>query len=152
MKTTVNHLTALVAVIITQVWSVYPTKAQFKFVGVQPLTNCEVALRLSAPTGSGYRIDTTTDLLSWLPLVLVTRAIDTVQYTDSAAPYLRWRFYRAEQLGNTDVLLGDCLNTTNGDVVIRPLSHATFVMSWMERRSTTIPPVAFPTPDCLKQM
>lgn len=130
MKTTAYRLTALAAVIVAQVWFICPAKAQFKFTGVQPVTNWEVALRLSAPTGSVYRIDTTADLLSWMPLVLVTGAIDTVQYTDSAAPYLPWRFYRAEQLGDTNILLGDCLSTTNGDVVIRPLSHATFVMSW----------------------
>lgn len=125
-----GNLFALAAVIVTQAWSVCLVRAQFQFTGVQPLTNREVTLTLAAPTGSVYRIDAAAELGGWTPLVSVTGAVGSIQFTDSAAPFLPQRFYRAEQLGDTSILLGDYLSTTNGDVIIRPLSHATFVMSW----------------------
>jgi hypothetical protein len=59
-----------------------------------------------------------------------TNVTTSLQHTDSAAPWLLARFYRAAQLTGTNILSGDHLSTTNGDVVIRPLYHATFVMSW----------------------
>lgn len=130
MKAGAHNLSALIGVLVTQAWFICPVEAQFRFSGIELLTNREVALALAAPTGSVYRIAATTDLLAWTPLVVVTGAVGSIQYTDSFAPYLEWRFYTAEQLGNTNILLGDCLSTTNGDVIIQPRSHATFVMSW----------------------
>src|SRR5437762_572715 len=40
------------------------------------------------------------------------------------------RFYRAVPSADTNVLTGDILVTNGGDVVIHPINHATFVMSW----------------------
>ena len=100
------------------------------FTTIQPLTNKEVRLQLNAPTGRGYRIDASTNLPSWTPLITLTGATTSLQLTDSAAPYLGTRFYRAEQLSITNLLTGDHLATADGDVVIHPLYHASFVMSW----------------------
>lgn len=107
-----------------------PIQADPQFTAIQLLTNKEIALTLAATTGSVYRIDAATNLPAWTPLVSVTGAVVSLQHTDSASPYLSSRFYRAEQLGSTNILLGDYLSTTNGDVIIQPRFHATFVMSW----------------------
>ncbi len=93
------------------------------------LTNREVLLKLSAPTGLNYRIDASTNLPSWNSL-LTLQSTGVNQHLDSATPYLPSRFYRAEQLTNSSPLTGDHLVTTNGDVVIHPINHASFVMSW----------------------
>jgi len=100
------------------------------FTTIQPLTNKEVRLQLNAPTGQGYRIDTSTNLPSWTPLITLTGTTTSLQITDSAAPYLSTRYYRAEQIGISNLLTGDHLATAEGDVVIHPLYHASFVMSW----------------------
>jgi L-ascorbate metabolism protein UlaG (beta-lactamase superfamily) len=104
------------------------TNPQFTAIGI--LTNQEVALQLSVDTGSMYRIDATTNLPVWSPLVSFTGSIASLQHTDSAAPYLASRLYRAEKLSATNLLAGDYLSTTNGDVIIQARRHATFVMSW----------------------
>jgi len=104
--------------------------ADLQFTAIRPLTNQEVALSFVAPTGSVYQISTTTNLPVWNPLLSLTGALTSLQYTDSAAPYFSQRFYRSQDLGKTNLLLGDYLTTTNGDVIIQPRSHATFVMSW----------------------
>jgi L-ascorbate metabolism protein UlaG (beta-lactamase superfamily) len=102
-----------------------------QFTTVQRATNSEVALTLSAPVGRSYQIETATNAQDWSGLfTFPTNVTTSLQHTDSAAPYLPTRFYRAAQLVGTNILSGDHLVTTNGDVVIRPLYHATFVMSW----------------------
>jgi L-ascorbate metabolism protein UlaG (beta-lactamase superfamily) len=103
----------------------------FQFSAAQRLTNHEVALALTAPTGRSYRIETATNAQDWSGLfTFPTNLTTSLQQTDSAAPYLPARFYRAAQLTGSNILSGDHLVTTNGEVVIRPLYHATFVMSW----------------------
>ncbi|MDB6030607.1 MAG: metal-dependent hydrolase, partial [Verrucomicrobiales bacterium] len=62
-------------------------------------------------------------------LVTLAATNSTLQHTDSAAPYLGRRFYRAEQVTNT-VLTGDHFPTTNGEVVVHVLNHASFLMTW----------------------
>ena len=100
------------------------------FTAIQTLTNREIALRLSGTPGLNYRIDASTNFPSWSPLVTLTGVTVTLQHTDTAAPYLSSRFYRAEQLSGTNVLTGDHLMTDNGDVVIHPIGHASFVLGW----------------------
>jgi L-ascorbate metabolism protein UlaG (beta-lactamase superfamily) len=106
-----------------------------QFTTVQRLTNRETFLRFSAPVGTNYRIDIATNFpadtnLSRWSALLTARSAGVNQHTDSAAPFLPTRFYRAEQLTNTPVLTGDHVTTTNGDIVIRPVGHASFVMGW----------------------
>ena len=106
-----------------------------QFTGIVRLTNREVALRFEAPAGPNYRIDTATNLPAdtnlpkWNSL-LTLRSVGVNQHTDSAAPFFGARFYRAEQLTNAGALTGDHLVTTNGDLVMHPLYHASLVMSW----------------------
>ena len=103
----------------------------FQFTAAQRLTNGEAALTFTAPTGRSYRLDAATNAQDWNALfTFPTNVTTSLQHTDSAAPWLPTRFYRAAQLSGTNILSGDHLATTNGDVVIRPLYHATFVMNW----------------------
>ncbi len=105
------------------------TNARFT---LRSLTNRETALQFSAPTGANYRVEVSTNLAStnrWQSL-LTLRSAGLNQHTDSAAPFLATRYYRAEQLAGTNNLTGDHLATTNGDAVIHPIGHATFLMSW----------------------
>src|SRR5207247_2102709 len=80
--------------------------------------------------GLAHRIDASTNLPFWAGLVTLPGTNTTLQHIDTATPYLSQRFYRAEQLSGTNVLTGDHLSTTNGDVIIHPVGHASFVMSW----------------------
>ena len=107
-----------------------PAQTPPEFIEIRPLTNKEVRLQLSAPTGRGYRIDATTNPASWSSLVTVTGASSSLVVTDSAAPYLATRYYRAEQLSLTNLLTGDHLPTSEGDVVIHPLYHASTFLGW----------------------
>jgi len=104
-----------------------------RFTAIQPLTNKEVALSLSVSNGLAHRIDVSTNPAAWMPLVTLPGAMNSLRHTDSATPYLPQRLYRAEQLSGTNFLTGDHLVTTNGNVVFRPLYHASFVMSWNGR-------------------
>src|SRR6185503_8721076 len=99
------------------------------FTGIQRLTNREMVLRLSAPTGQNYRIDTSTNLPEWQPFLTLS-STGLNQHTDTAAPYLNRRYYRAQQLSGPNIITGDHLVTTNGDVVFHPIFHASFVMTW----------------------
>lgn len=104
-----------------------------RFTRVQPLNNKEIALTLSVSNGLRHRVETSTNLSAWSALVTLPGAVSSITHTDSAAPYLSERYYRAEQLTGTNFLTGDHLATTNGDVIIHPMFHATFVMSWNGR-------------------
>jgi L-ascorbate metabolism protein UlaG (beta-lactamase superfamily) len=107
-----------------------PASAQTPvFTGIERLTNQEMLLRLSAPAGLNYRIDASTNLPQWSGLVTLL-STGANQHADSAAPYQSQRFYRAAQLEGPGVFTGDHLATQNGDLVIHPINHASFVMSW----------------------
>jgi L-ascorbate metabolism protein UlaG (beta-lactamase superfamily) len=100
------------------------------FQQIQILTNREVVLKLAAPAGTNCQVDASADLSSWTPLVTLPFASGMNQYTDSAAPYLPARIYRAQQRGETNAITGDHLITTAGEVVIRPIDHASLVLVW----------------------
>jgi L-ascorbate metabolism protein UlaG (beta-lactamase superfamily) len=101
-----------------------------RFTRAQLLTNRELALTLSVSNALRHRIDVSSNLAEWSGLVTLPGAASSLQHTDSAAPYQNRRFYRAEQLTGTNTLTGDHLVTTNGEVIIHPINHASFVMSW----------------------
>lgn len=107
-----------------------PAQTAPEFTEIRPLTNKEVRLQLNAPSGRGYRIDATTNPAAWSSLVTVTSTANSLAITDSAAPFLPARFYRAEQLSLTNLVAGDHLPTLEGDVVIRPLYHASTFLRW----------------------
>ena len=107
----------------------WPLVSAFEFTAIQPLTNSEMRLTLSGPKNKNVRIDTSQDLQNWRSLVTVTSDTQVISYTDSGAPYSSVRTYRAVQL-ESNILSGDVLPTTVGDVIIHPVNHATFVIQW----------------------
>ena len=115
-----------IAVFLASTWMAL---AQPSFTRIQALTNREVLLRLNSTNGLNYRIDASTNLTRFDPL-LTFRSTGVSHHIDTAGPYHNSRFYRAAHLTNTGVITGDHLVTTNGDVIIQPINHASFVMSW----------------------
>jgi L-ascorbate metabolism protein UlaG (beta-lactamase superfamily) len=96
------------------------------FTSIQKLGNGEIDLRLSPP--GTYRVHVSTNLPHWEPLL--TAPSQSNAYVDGGAVYLTNRFYRLQQVTETNVLTGDHIATTNGDVIIHPVTHASFVMRW----------------------
>src|SRR5829696_7789050 len=99
------------------------------FTNTTRLTNREILLRLNAAAGQRVRIDTSTNLAQWSPFLTIS-STGLNQHADSAAPYLDRRYYRAEQLSGTTHVTGDYLATTNGDVLVHLVRHASLVMTW----------------------
>jgi L-ascorbate metabolism protein UlaG (beta-lactamase superfamily) len=107
--------------------------AQLSFTA-QPdfLTNREARVRLSVPAGAAARVDVSTNAIEWNGFLTVAAGAVTptsITHTDSFAPYTPVRYYRAEQLA-AGVVTGDNIPTANGDIVIHPVTHASFVMTW----------------------
>lgn len=100
-----------------------------RFSSIQRQTNSEMQLRLAVT--SSYRIDVSTNLATWEPLLTSPR--QTTQHLDAGAPYLTNRFYNVEEVSGTNLLTGDHLMTDDGEVIIRPVNHASFVMRWKDR-------------------
>ena len=114
---------------------VIPALAQdVRFTNILRLTNGQVVLTFNSPSGVNYRIDVATNLsltnsLRWNSL-LRTDSVGLNQFTDVAASASAGlRLYRAR----SSVLSGDTLVTTNGDLVLHPLYHASFVMDFNGR-------------------
>lgn len=99
------------------------------FSGIERQSNHEILLKLNTQSGTNYRIDTSMNLVDWISLVTF-RGAGPIQHTDSAAPYFSARFYRTRTLSESDVFVGDHIPTGDGDVIVRPINHASFVMSW----------------------
>ena len=104
-------------------------QTQPQFTGIELLTNREVLLKLSFTAGMHCRIDASTNLPQWSALATL-QSTGVNHYVDSAAPYQDRRFFRAASLAGTAPITGDHLATSNGDLVIHPINHASFVMRW----------------------
>ena len=93
------------------------------------MTNQEVSFTLTGASGANFRVEASTNLIDWVGLNTY-RSTGLTKQTDSAAPFLLSRFYRAVDVAGTNILTGDHLPTADGDVIIHPIYHATFVLSW----------------------
>jgi L-ascorbate metabolism protein UlaG (beta-lactamase superfamily) len=111
------------------------------FSAIQTLTNREVLLKLTATAGTNCSIEASQDTARWASLVTLASASGMNQYTDSAAPFLESRYYRAKQREETNVVTGDHLMTEAGDLVIHPVDHASFVMAWQGTQGIYCDPV-----------
>jgi L-ascorbate metabolism protein UlaG (beta-lactamase superfamily) len=105
----------------------------FQFTNFTLLTNREAFLQIAAPTGLHYRVDVSSNLQSWNGFLTFLAGSTALRYTDSAAPFLSSRLYRAWQLTNSSVAVGEHLPTTNGDVIIRSIYHASTALTWNNR-------------------
>jgi len=103
------------------------------FTAVQHQAGGEILLRLNVPTNNNVRLEVSTDLVTWTPLYTFPAAPAAQSYTDSTAPYLPVRYYRAMHLASPTPMTGDHLVTSDGDVVVYPIDHATFAARWKDK-------------------
>lgn len=103
------------------------------FTDVKYLPGGELLLKLNVPQSINSRLEVSTDLSRWTPLATFGTNNVAQEYTDSSAPYLPVRYYRAVQLSAPSPVTGDHLATADGDVIVSPINHATFVMSWNDK-------------------
>jgi L-ascorbate metabolism protein UlaG (beta-lactamase superfamily) len=99
------------------------------FGSLKVLTNREAVVQLKGSNTFNYRIDVSSNLFDWQALATL-RSSGTNQYTDSFAPYLSSRIYRAATLEGTNILTGDHLSTPLGPITVHPINHASLVLSW----------------------
>jgi len=97
--------------------------------GLLRQANGEVLLTSAADAGAYYRIETSDTLGQWTPFLTV-RSNGNDQVLDVAAPHHGRRFYRAVEVPGTNVFTGDHLQTDSGDAILRPIGHASVVVSW----------------------
>jgi len=93
----------------------------------------EVQLRFTAPAGFNSRLERSADLVTWLAVYTFPRTAAVQQYLDPAARWTDTCYFRVLQLTETNALTGDHLNTDDGDVILHPVNHASFVMSWKDQ-------------------
>jgi len=92
-------------------------------------TNNEPLLLLNVTAGQAFRIDTSDNATDWRPWrTRVSGGLNL--HSDTSGPYRTQRFYRAVQLASPNEMTGDYVPTTNGDLLIHPVNHASFVMRW----------------------
>ena len=103
---------------------------EIAFAPLQRLTNNEIVVTLAAPSNGSYTLTGSSNLVDWTGIVTAFCTNTSIQYTDSAAPFLQYRFYRAVQLADTNAVTGDHVPTDAGDIVIHKGYHAGFAMSW----------------------
>lgn len=94
----------------------------------------DMLVSLPASPGTILRLESSTDLLNWKPLATTTATNSSIQHRDSAAVYHPSRHYRFTPAA-PGALTGDHLATTDGDILIRPINHASFLLQW---KNTTI--------------
>lgn len=100
--------------------------------GLQILTNKEVVLPVAALNNSNVTVRAGSNPSALDNWITFRSTGGTNNQLDTAGPYHNWRFYRAVY-APTNAFLGDHFTTTNGDLIIQPINHASFVMSWNGR-------------------
>lgn len=105
-----------------------------RFTEVVRQTNGDVAVKIAVPVGRVFRLEAASELSAWQPVTTIKSAgTGTNQFLDTAAAYLGARFYRAVDLDDPTAMTGDHVPTAEGDVLIRPVTHASFVMRWQDK-------------------
>ncbi|MBI2946989.1 MAG: MBL fold metallo-hydrolase [Verrucomicrobia bacterium] len=110
-----------------------PDPSKPSFSEVKYVAGGEILLRLNVPTNNNSRLEVSTDLVTWTPLYTFPATPTAQSYTDSTAPFLPVRYYRAVQLAAPSPVTGDHLVTADGDVVVYPINHATFAANWKDK-------------------
>ncbi len=103
-----------------------------EFVSIRSETNREVTVRVIAPNQSAFRIERSADFANWDSLYSAT-STGTNQYTDAGAAFAGQRYYRARGIELNNSITGDHLTTSQGDVIIHPINHATLVLAWQDK-------------------
>ena len=100
--------------------------------GLRVLTNKEALLTITATNTSNVTLRIYHPSLDQFVPLLTFRSTGVNNHIDPAAPYLNSRFYNS-RFAAPNAFLGDHITTTNGDLIIQPINHASFVMSWNGR-------------------
>src|SRR5215204_5369348 len=93
------------------------------FTKVELLPKAEIGLQLSST--SRYRIDVSSNLVNWIPFLSAER--QSTSHIDSGAFISSNRFYSLTDFSNAP-LTGDHFPTDDGEVIVRPVNHASFVI------------------------
>ncbi len=102
------------------------------FVGAQPAAR-EILLKFKGSVSFNTRLEASSNLFEWSPLATFPKSAATLEHTDSSAAYMSSRYYRIIRLTSTNAIAGDHLSTADGDVVVRPINHATMVIGWKDK-------------------
>ncbi|MBI1841448.1 MAG: MBL fold metallo-hydrolase [Verrucomicrobia bacterium] len=97
------------------------------------LTNGEFTLRFTSPSGFNSRLERSANLVDWSAVYTFPRTAASQLHTDTGARFASRLFYRIVQLPETNALTGDHIPTTEGDLVVHPVNHASLVMSWKDQ-------------------
>ncbi|MDB6110289.1 MAG: Immunoglobulin I-set domain protein, partial [Pedosphaera sp.] len=68
------------------------------FSALPQMNGKQIQLTLSGRTGSNFRIEASSNLSEWSPLVVLSNQLGIVQFIDAAATNFSQRFYRATPL------------------------------------------------------
>ncbi|HUF62398.1 MAG TPA: hypothetical protein VMN36_10020, partial [Verrucomicrobiales bacterium] len=79
-----------------------------------------------------HRIEVSSGLRSWTALRTVASAGGNLQYSEPVDAAPEGRYYRAAPENDPRAIPGDHLATSDGDVVIHPVQHASFVLRWRD--------------------
>ncbi|HEV8543426.1 MAG TPA: MBL fold metallo-hydrolase, partial [Verrucomicrobiae bacterium] len=103
------------------------------FKRIDLLTNRDISLTVTGKTGLPHRLEFSTNLVEWQNwTTFVVPPSGSLQQTDTAAAFLPGRYFRLSQRAETNLLTGDHIQTGDGDLVIHPVNHASFVMQWKD--------------------
>ena len=122
-----NRILAIALLTITLAEFFSATAQAAQFTGIRKLTNNEVQLQITST--SRFRIDLSTNLATWTPLVSAER--QSTGYLDGGAPFFTRRFYSLQEFP-TNTIAGDHFATADGEVIVHPVFHASFVMQWKD--------------------
>lgn len=86
-------------------------------------------LEFSVTAGHPCRLEVSDGLSTWQALVTL-KSSGANSFLDGSASLAATRFYRVIDVPGADVLTGDHVATTAGDVVVHPVNHASFVLGW----------------------
>lgn len=124
------------------------------FLSAEFMSPSEVRLRMKTVADSSYRLEYSENLVQWSTLNSFRGAASS-ESIDTSLPVRRERYYRIQQLAEANPFLGDHLATESGDVVIRPVNHASFVFRWNGKTVYNDPVggaslyASFPRPDLI---
>jgi L-ascorbate metabolism protein UlaG (beta-lactamase superfamily) len=92
----------------------------------------DMTIRLPVPPGSLRRLESSPDLQQWQTLATIAGS-GTAEFRDSAAVYHPNRHYRFTEAPGSATFTGDHFPTADGDAIIHPVNHATFLIRWNNR-------------------
>ena len=96
-------------------------------------TNGEIALRFTSAAAFNSRLERSTDLVQWSAVYTFARSAAVQRFDDTGARFEARQYYRVQQLTETNALTGDHIATSEGDLVIHPVNHASLVMKWKDQ-------------------